>query len=156
MITVDSDNDDDFDIFMELGVGQPNIVEQSTYADPLDAFMDDEIEQEDSVEDLLRILAQEEIASDSELLQTVQDYQMELDVNSVLIKRDRDAYHLLLELTDSRGEKIRPFATVLQKEDSFIGLTSPKNLPEQWKELFTQLLKVLQSIMKKQFNTPSI
>lgn len=156
MIEDDFDDDDDIDIFMVLGVNQPNIIEQPSLSDPLEAFMEGDTEQEESIEDLLRILAQKEIASDTQLLQAIQRHEMELDVNSVLIKRDRDAYHLLLELSDSHGEKIRPFATVLQKDDTFVGLTSPKNLPEKWNEFFTQLLKVLQSVMKKQFNTPSI
>ena len=142
--------DDDFDIFEVLGVSQTQSTEAISYHDPLAAFMDDEVDEE-SIEDLLRILAQEEIQTDQHLQNIVQHHELHIDLASINVKRDRDAYHLLLELTDDEGMKIRPFATVVHRNDEIIGLESPKNLPEQWKDFFKQLLFVLQNIMVKQF-----
>jgi len=147
--------DDDFDVFEVLGVSQAQSVDLNSLQDPLAAFMDDEVTEE-SVEDLLRILAQEEIRSDQQFQNIVQHHDLHIDLESINVKKDRDAYHLLLELTDGEGMKIRPFATVVRRDDEIIGLKSPKNLPEQWSDFFKQLLFVLQNIMVKQFKPSSI
>ena len=147
--------DDDFDIFEALGVSKTKSTETKSHHDPLAAFMDDETDDE-SVEDLLRILAQEEIQTDQHFQNIVQNHELRIDVESIDVRKDRDAYHLLLELTDGEGMKIRPFATVVHRNDEIIGLKSPKNLPEQWKDFFKQLLYVLQNIMIKQFKPSPI
>ena len=148
-------DDDDFDIFEALGVSKTQSAEMNSYHDPLAAFMDDE-DNEESVEDLLRILAQEEIQTDQNFQNIIQNHELRIDLESIHVKKDRDAYHLLLELTDGEGMKIRPFATVVHRDDEIIGLKSPKNLPEQWKDFFKQLLFVLQNIMIKQFKPTPI
>ena len=155
MIDENLTEDDDFDIFEALGVSQTQSTETNSHHDPLAAFMDDENEEE-SVEDLLRILAQEEIQTDQHFQSIVQHHELHIDLTSINVKKDRDAYHLLLELTDGEGMKIRPFATVVHRNDEIIGLKSPKNLPEQWKDFFKQLLFVLQNIMIKQFKPSPI
>ncbi len=148
-------DDDDFDIFEALGVSKTQSAETKSYHDPLADFMDDEVNEE-SVEDLLRILAQEEIQTDQDFQNIIQNHELRIDLESIHVKKDRDAYHLLLELTDGEGMKIRPFATVVHRDDEIICLKSPKNLPEQWKDFFKQLLFVLQNIMIKQFKPTPI
>ena len=155
MNQLESFNSDDIDIYAELGVMETkHSHSQHQYTDPLDAFIEDEPESID-VEDLLLTLAQEELKSSKNLTNSLPSSTMIVDYETLQIQKDRDAYHLLLELRSDSGEVIRPFATVIHRDNEIIALSSPKRLPDHWKRFFSQLLEIFQSIMKKQF-APSI
>ena len=65
-----------------------------------------------------------------------------VDVESLRIERDRDAYHLSL-IVDMGGEQIKPFATVLAVENDWRPMTAPTSLHARWKPLYDALCQTL-------------
>ena len=72
-----------------------------------------------------------------------------VDMDSLRIERDRDAYHLSL-IVDMGGEQIKPFATVLAIKDTWQPMTAPKSLHAQWKPVYDSLCRALTEAMTRQ------
>ncbi len=148
---------DDIDIYDALGLNTPVSNDQASVEnayDPLAAFMDDdeddmELEQPvfgvaptvstETVEALLATLARDLL--DHERLSASLSGG-NVDVASLKVERDRDAYHLSL-IIDMGGEQIKPFATVLAVEDAWKPMAAPRGLHARWKPVYDSLCKAL-------------
>ena len=166
-------DDEEIDIYAALGLNTP--IENTDEAplahdlyDPLAAFMDDDEEEEipagtfiepnssmsdEAVESLLAILARDLL--DHERLSASLSGGR-IDINSLKIERDRDAYHLSLIVDMGGGHHIKPFATVLAVEDTWKPLDAPKGLSKHWQPLYEALCKALTQALKQQGAPSSI
>ena len=166
------DDDDDIDIYAALGLNTPIETDGNapmpldTY-DPLAAFMDDDDEDEqpmmvqettaavisqETVEHLLATLARGLL--DEERLQASLG-NGHVDLNSLKVERDREAYHLSL-IIDMGGHQIKPFATVVAVEDQWKPMQAPKGLHAGWKPLYDSLCQALASALNQQGRPSSL
>ena len=165
-------DDEEIDIYAALGLNTPieNIdeapVAHNLY-DPLAAFMDDDDEEEipagtfieptssvskETVESLLATLARDLL--DHERLSASLSGGR-IDINSLKIERDRDAYHLSL-IVDMGGNPIKPFATVLAVEDTWQPMAAPQGLHARWKPVYDSLCKALTEALSHQGRPSSL
>ena len=165
------EDDEEIDIYAALGLNTP-IEESQTAAniyDPLAAFMDDDDDDEEivahgmfvetatpvsseRVEALIATLARDLL--DEEILHSSIEGGR-VDLSSVKVERDRDAYHLSL-IVDMGGHQIKPFATVLAVENNWKPLAPPKGLHARWKPLYESLCRALASALAQQGRPSSI
>ena len=146
--------EDDFDIYDALGLNTPPgpTTAPAPVHDPLAAFMDDDDDEfpqdhyaqagsvsHEEVESLIATLARG-LLDHERLSESLSGGRV--DVESLRIERDRDAYHLSL-IVDMGGEQIKPFATVLAVEDDWRPMTAPKSLHARWKPLYDALCQTL-------------
>jgi len=166
-------DDEEIDIYAALGLNTP--IESSDDApltndlyDPLAAFMDDDEEEEEipagifvestpsmsteAVESLLATLARG-LLDHERLSASLSGGQ--IDINSLKIERDRDAYHLSL-IVDMGGNPIKPFATVLAVEDTWQPMAAPQGLHARWKPVYDSLCKALTEALSKQGRPSSL
>jgi hypothetical protein len=134
--------------------------------DPLAAFMEDDEEDEhaqdmlaphhvvstEAVESLLATLARDLL--DHERL-SASLLGGRVDMTSLKVQRDRDAYHLSL-IVDMGGEQIKPFATVLAVEDAWKPMAAPRNLHARWKPVYDSLCKALTDALSQQGRPSSL
>ena len=155
------DVDDDMDIYDALGLNTPTgptAVAAPLY-DPLAAFMEDDEEtieegvyvqtnpvSHEAVESLLTTLARD-LLDHERLSASLSGGRVDMD--SLRIERDRDAYHLSL-IVDMGGEQIKPFATVLAVEDTWQPMTAPKSLHAKWKPVYDSLCQALTEALSRQ------
>ncbi len=162
--------DEELDIYAALGLNTPveHTNEHALAYDPLAAFMDDDDDDEeisagmfaetnplittDAVESLLATLARDLL--DHERLSASLSGGR-IDIESLKIERDRDAYHLSL-IVDMGGNPIKPFATVLAVEDSWQPLAAPKGLHARWKPVYDSLCKALTEALARQGRPSSL
>ena len=161
---------EDIDIYDALGLNTPVSTEQTsveaTY-DPLAAFMDDddddmELEQPvfapaptvstETIEALLATLARD-LLDHERLSASLSGGRV--DMTSLKVERDRDAYHLSL-IVDMGGEQIKPFATVLAVEDAWKPMAAPRGLHARWKPVYDSLCKALTDALSQQGRPSSL
>tara|TARA_B100001027_G_scaffold216430_1_gene192762 strand:- start:10 stop:522 length:513 start_codon:yes stop_codon:yes gene_type:complete len=155
------DVDDDMDIYDALGLNTPTGKAAASVPvyDPLAAFMDDDDEpieagvfvqtspvSDENVEVLLATLARD-LLDHERLSASLSGGRVDMD--SLRIERDRDAYHLSL-IVDMGGEQIKPFATVLAIEDTWQPMTAPKSLHAAWKPVYDSLCRALTEALTRQ------
>jgi hypothetical protein len=153
--------DDDMDIYDALGLNTPTgpAPTSAPLYDPLAAFMDDDEESieegvfvqtsavsDEHVESLLATLARD-LLDHERLSASLSGGRV--DMESLRIERDRDAYHLSL-IVDMGGEQIKPFATVLAVKDTWQPMTAPKSLHAQWKPVYDSLCQALTEALTRQ------
>ena len=127
--------------------------------DPLAAFMDDDDEpieegvfvqtspvSDEHVELLIATLARD-LLDHERLSASLSGGRVDMD--SLRIERDRDAYHLSL-IVDMGGKQIKPFATVLAIKDTWQPMTAPKSLHAQWKPVYDSLCRALTEALTRQ------
>ena len=127
--------------------------------DPLAAFMDDDDEPieegvfvqtspvyDEHVELLIATLARD-LLDHERLSASLSGGRVDMD--SLRIERDRDAYHLSL-IVDMGGKQIKPFATVLAIKDTWQPMTAPKSLHAQWKPVYDSLCRALTEALTRQ------
>lgn len=168
--TLPEEDDEEIDIYAALGLNTP--VEESqpgvnTY-DPLAAFMDEDDDEEDVVQGIF-VEANSPVSSErvesliATLARDLLDEEIlhsslaggRVDMSSVKVERDRDAYHLSL-IVDMGGHQIKPFATVLAVEGNWKPLAPPKGLHARWKPLYDSLCGALASALAQQGRPSSI
>ena len=155
------DVDDDMDIYDALGLNTPTGPAAATAPmyDPLAAFMDDDDEpieegvfvqtspvSDEHVELLIATLARD-LLDHERLSASLSGGRVDMD--SLRIERDRDAYHLSL-IVDMGGKQIKPFATVLAIKDTWQPMTAPKSLHAQWKPVYDSLCRALTEALTRQ------
>ena len=160
-------DEEDIDIYDALGLNTPVSTEQPAAQayDPLAAFMDDDEDEEmpdmfeppaavssETIESLLATLARDLL--DHERL-TASTSGGRVDMNSLKVQRDRDAYHLSL-IIDMGGEQIKPFATVLAVEDAWKPMAAPRGLHARWKPVYDSLCKALTDALSQQGRPSSL
>lgn len=150
---------DDVDMYALLGVNtnvSTRTGEDATTAhDPLAAFMDDDENEAETtnpdsgaavdVETLLTTLVRDLL--DEERLDTVAPG-ARIANETVLVHRDRDAYHLSL-IVDMGGTPMRPFATVLNTDRGVLPLNAPIGLHRRWKPLYDTLQRALVQALRQ-------
>jgi len=150
---------DDVDMYALLGVNtnvSTRTGEDATTAhDPLAAFMDDDENEAETttpdsdaavdVETLLTTLVRDLL--DEERLDTVAPG-ARIANETVLVHRDRDAYHLSL-IVDMGGTPMRPFATVLSTDRGVLPLNAPTGLHRRWKPLYDTLQHALVQALRQ-------
>jgi hypothetical protein len=167
------DDDDDIDIYAALGLNTPiesdgNASTPLDTYDPLAAFMDDDGEDEEpsmlvqetpaamvtqeTVEHLLATLARDLL--DEERLQASLG-NGHVDLSSLKVERDREAYHLSL-IIDMGGHQIKPFATVVAVENQWKPMQAPKGLHARWKPLYDSLCQALARALDQQGRPSSL
>ena len=160
-------DDEEIDIYAALGLNTPVSDNQETVQayDPLAAFMDDDEEEDvrdmfptsavisnEAVESLLATLARDLL--DHERL-SASLLGGRVDMTSLKVQRDRDAYHLSL-IVDMGGEQIKPFATVLAVEDAWKPMAAPRGLHARWKPVYDSLCKALTDALSQQGRPSSL
>ena len=160
-------DDEEIDIYAALGLNTPVSDNQETVQayDPLAAFMDDDEEEDvrdmfptsavisnETVESLLATLARDLL--DHERL-SASLLGGRVDMTSLKVQRDRDAYHLSL-IVDMGGEQIKPFATVLAVEDAWKPMAAPRGLHARWKPVYDSLCKALTDALSQQGRPSSL
>ena len=160
-------DDEEIDIYAALGLNTPVSDNQETVQayDPLAAFMDDDEEEDvrdmfptsavisnETVESLLATLARDLL--DHERL-SASLLGGRVDMTSLKVQRDRDAYHLSL-IVDMGGEQIKPFATVLAVEDAWKPMAAPRSLHARWKPVYDSLCKALTDALSQQGRPSSL
>lgn len=159
--------EEDIDIYDALGLNTPVSTDQSTTEtyDPLAAFMDDDEEDDfaaqtsahdmfapspvvtnETVESLLATLARD-LLDHERLAASLAGGRV--DMTSLKVQRDRDAYHLSL-IVDMGGEQIKPFATVVAVEDAWKPMAAPRGLHAHWKPVYDSLCKALTDALSQQ------
>ena len=168
--TLPDAEEEDIDIYDALGLNTPVSTDQApTQAyDPLAAFMDDDDEEEEAtvhdmfapthvvsgetIEALLATLARD-LLNHERLAASVSGGRV--DMSSLKVQRDRDAYHLSL-IIDMGGEQIKPFATVLAVEDAWKPMAAPRGLHARWKPVYDSLCKALTDALFQQGRPSSL
>lgn len=168
--TLPDTEEEDIDIYDALGLNTPVSTDQAlTQAyDPLAAFMDDDDEEEEetvhdmfapspvvsseTIEALLATLARD-LLDHERLAASVSGGRV--DMTSLKVQRDRDAYHLSL-IIDMGGEQIKPFATVLAVEDAWKPMAAPRGLHARWKPVYDSLCKALTDALSQQGRPSSL
>ena len=160
-------DDEEIDIYAALGLNTPVSDNQETAQayDPLAAFMDDDEEEDvrdmfptsavisnEAVESLLATLARDLL--DHERL-SASLLGGRVDMTSLKVQRDRDAYHLSL-IVDMGGEQIKPFATVLAVEDAWKPMAAPRGWHARWKPVYDSLCKALTDALSQQGRPSSL
>ena len=165
-------DDEEIDIYAALGLNTPienndDVPLAHDLYDPLAAFMDDDDEEDipadifvestpsmsnEAVESLLATLARG-LLDHERLSASLSGGQ--IDINSLKIERDRDAYHLSL-IVDMGGNPIKPFATVLAVEDTWQPMAAPQGLHARWKPVYDSLCKALTEALSKQGRPSSL
>ncbi len=165
-------DDEEIDIYAALGLNTPveNPVDTAPTHDPYDplaAFMDDDEEDElpdgffgepspvintETIETLLATLARDLL--DHERL-SASLAGGRIDIESLKIERDRDAYHLSL-IVDMGGSPIKPFATVRAVKDTWQPMAAPQGLHARWKPVYDSLCKALTEALSHQGRPSSL
>ena len=161
-------DEEEIDIYAALGLNTPVSADSpSTHVhDPLAAFMDDddtdEIGQDmfapaptvstETVESLLATLARDLLDHERLAASTAGG---RVDMTSLKVQRDRDAYHLSL-IIDMGGEQIKPFATVLAVEDVWKPMAAPRGLHARWMPVYDSLCKALTAALSQQGRPSSL
>ena len=165
-------DEEEIDIYAALGLNTP--MENTAGAaaahdpyDPLAAFMDDDDEEDvpadffgkptptmstETIESLLATLARDLL--DHERLSASLSGGR-IDIDSLKIERDRDAYHLSL-IVDMGGSAIKPFATVLAVKDTWQPMAAPQGLHARWKPVYDSLCKALTEALSHQGRPSSL
>ena len=159
---------DDIDIYDALGLNTPVSNEQTSVEnayDPLAAFMDDDDDGigtaclrsctdrfTETIEALLATLARD-LLDHERLSASLSGGRV--DMTSLKVERDRDAYHLSL-IVDMGGEQIKPFATVLAVEDAWKPMAAPRGLHARWKPVYDSLCKALTDALSQQGRPSSL
>ena len=167
------DDDNDIDIYAALGLNAPVKHEGGDtglidHHDPLAAFMDDDDDVEipsmvvaetpattvsqETVEHLLATLARD-LLDEERLQASLGD--AHVDLNSLKVERDREAYHLSL-IVDMGGLHIKPFATVMAVDDRWKPMQAPKGLHARWKPLYDSLCQALANALNQQGRPSSL
>ena len=167
---IPDEDHDDIDIYDALGLNTPVSNDQAPVEnayDPLAAFMDDdedEMEMEqpvfapaptvsaETIEALLATLARD-LLDHERLSASLSGGRV--DMASLKVERDRDAYHLSL-IVDMGGEQIKPFATVLAVEDAWKPMDAPRGLHARWKPVYDSLCKALTDALSQQGRPSSL
>ncbi len=170
--TLPETEEEDIDIYDALGLNTPvsTDTDQATTQtyDPLAAFMDDDDEEEEeTVPDMFAyspVVSSETIeALLATLARDLLDHERlsaslsggRVDMTSLKVQRDRDAYHLSL-IIDMGGEQIKPFATVLAVEDAWKPMAAPRGLHARWKPIYDSLCKALADALSQQGRPSSL
>ena len=162
-------DDEEIDIYAALGLNTPVSDAQETVQayDPLAAFMDDDEEEDEYVQDLFptsSVISNETVESLlATLARDLLDHERlsasllggRVDMTSLKVQRDRDAYHLSL-IVDMGGEQIKPFATVLAVEDAWKPMAAPRGLHARWKPVYDSLCKALTDALSQQGRPSSL
>jgi len=165
------DDEEDFDIYDALGLNAPvgnesSAANQAQFDDPLAAFMDEDDEEDHRVADLFQAndqaaaLGTSPQAVEALLATLARDLMDEerlvsslaggaADLMSLKVERDREAYHLSL-IVDMGGHSIKPFATVVANNDTWMSRSPPKGLNAKWKPLYEALCAALSDALKAQ------
>ena len=169
------DDDEEMDIYAALGLNTPVGPQETGTStnhtadayDPLAAFMDDDVEEDfspaetfgsfsvvstETVESLLETLARD-LLDHERLSASVSGGR--IDMESLTVKRDRDAYHLSL-IIDMGGQAIKPFATVLAVEDAWKPMAAPRGLHARWTPVYEALCKALTEALSRQGRPSSL
>ena len=169
------DDDEEVDIYAALGLNTPVGRQEEGQAasiaadlyDPLAAFMDDDEEDDHSLAETFApspVVSSETVES---LLETLArgllDHERlsasvsggRIDMDSLTIERDRDAYHLSL-IIDMGGKAIKPFATVLAVEDAWKPMAAPQGLHARWTPVYEALCKALTEALSRQGRPSSL
>lgn len=169
------EDDGEMDIYAALGlntpVGPQEGIASSGLAtepyDPLAAFMDDDdgddsypadtfasfsVVSSETVESLLETLARD-LLDHERLSASVSGGRIDMD--SLTVERDRDAYHLSL-IIDMGGQAIKPFATVLAVEDAWKPMAAPRGLHTRWTPVYEALCKALTEALSRQGRPSSL
>jgi len=169
------DDDEEMDIYAALGLNTPVGQQEESHTasiaadlyDPLAAFMDDDDEDDrlvsgtfapspvvssETVESLLETLARGLL--DHERLSASLSGGR-IDMESLTVERDRDAYHLSL-IIDMGGQAIKPFATVLAVEDAWKPMSAPQGLHARWRPVYEALCKALTEALSHQGRPSSL
>ena len=161
-------DDEDIDIYEALGLNNPVQTEGSAAPvyDPLAAFMDDDDDETvpagmfvetaplttETVESLLATLARD-LLDHERISASLAGGRVNME--SVKVERDRDAYHLSL-IVDMGGKHIKPFATVVAVEDTWRPMSAPKSLHARWKPVYDSLCKALTEALARQGRPSSL
>ena len=162
-------DDEEIDIYAALGLNTPVSDAQETVQayDPLAAFMDDDEEEDEYVQDMFptsSVISNETVESLlATLARDLLDHERlsasllggRVDMTSLKVQRDRDAYHLSL-IVDMGGEQIKPFATVLAVEDAWKPMAAPRSLHARWKPVYDSLCKALTDALSQQGRPSSL
>lgn len=162
-------DDEEIDIYAALGLNTPVSDAQETVQayDPLAAFMDDDEEEDEYVQDMFptsSVISNETVESLlATLARDLLDHERlsasllggQVDMTSLKVQRDRDAYHLSL-IVDMGGEQIKPFATVLAVEDAWKPMAAPRSLHARWKPVYDSLCKALTDALSQQGRPSSL
>ena len=169
------EDDGEMDIYAALGLNTPVGPQEGTASsglatepyDPLAAFMDDDDEDDpypadtfaslsvvssETVESLLETLARD-LLDHERLSASVSGGRIDMD--SLTVERDRDAYHLSL-IIDMGGQAIKPFATVLAVEDAWKPMAAPRGLHARWTPVYEALCKALTEALSRQGRPSSL
>ena len=169
------EDDGEMDIYAALGLNTPVGPQEESASsgagiepyDPLAAFMDDDDEDDafpaeafaassvvstETVESLLETLARD-LLDHERLSASVSGGR--IDMESLTVKRDRDAYHLSL-IIDMGGQAIKPFATVLAVEDAWKPMAAPRGLHARWTPVYEALCKALTEALSHQGRPSSL
>ena len=169
------DDEEEMDIYAALGLNTPVGDDAASASpaplldayDPLAAFMDDEDENlqggegmfapsptisEETIESLLATLARD-LLDHERLSASLSGGRIDMD--SLTIERDREAYHLSL-IVDMGGQAIKPFATVVAVEDAWQPMAAPKGLHTRWKPVYEALCKALTEALSHQGRPSSL
>lgn len=169
------EDDGEMDIYAALGLNTPVGPQEGTVSsglvaepyDPLAAFMDDDDEHDpypadtfasssvvspETVESLLETLARD-LLDHERLSASVSGGRIDMD--SLTVERDRDAYHLSL-IIDMGGQAIKPFATVLAVEDAWKPMAAPRGLHARWTPVYEALCKALTEALSRQGRPSSL
>ena len=169
------EDDGEMDIYAALGLSTPVGPQEGSVShgpaaepyDPLAAFMDDDDEDDafppeafnassvvstETVESLLETLARD-LLDHERLAASVSGGRIDMD--SLTVERDRDAYHLSL-IIDMGGQAIKPFATVLAVEDAWKPMAAPRGLHARWTPVYEALCKALTEALSRQGRPSSL
>ena len=169
------EDDGEMDIYAALGLNTPVGPQEGGAShglatvpyDPLAAFMDDDDEDDavppeafaaspvvstETVESLLETLARD-LLDHERLSASVSGGRIDMD--SLTVERDRDAYHLSL-IIDMGGQAIKPFATVLAVEDAWKPMAAPRGLHARWTPVYEALCKALTEALSRQGRPSSL
>ena len=169
------EDDGEMDIYAALGLNTPVGPQEGTVSpglvaepyDPLAAFMEDDDEDDpyaadtfasssvvspETVESLLETLARD-LLDHERLSASVSGGRIDMD--SLTVERDRDAYHLSL-IIDMGGQAIKPFATVLAVEDAWKPMAAPRGLHARWTPVYEALCKALTEALSRQGRPSSL
>ena len=169
------EDDGEMDIYAALGLNTPVGPQEGSAStgaftepyDPLAAFMDDDDEDDalpaeafatssvvstETVESLLETLARD-LLDHERLSASVSGGRIDMD--SLTVERDRDAYHLSL-IIDMGGQAIKPFATVLAVEDAWKPMAAPRGLHARWTPVYEALCKALTEALSRQGRPSSL
>ena len=171
------EDDEELDIYAALGLNAPvepntptNTSQSGFHIDPTDplaAFMDDDEDETEEplmfgqmsspsvpVEELLAVLVKDTL-NDGAIQDTLPSDSIRVDLDSTLVQKDRDAYHLSL-IIDMGGEQIKPFATVRASGDTWAPMQPPKGLHQGWLPLYHSLAKALTNALMQQGRPSSL